>query len=83
MIQHAEPKGSERAATAIRDDILRVTRGRPTQWVMVDDVAHRLGLDEDVAVAAVQRAIARGWFIADGNPPHSVRLAVASRRQAS
>lgn len=75
--------GSERIAVAIRDDVLRVTRGRPTLWVQVDDVAHRLGLDHAVAAAAVQWAIDSGWFVGDGEPPHSVRLRVSSLQQLS
>jgi hypothetical protein len=83
VIRDRRPKGSERAAVAIRADIVRVTRGRPTHWVVVHDIAQRLGLDEEVVEAAVQHAIDLGWFVGDGNPPHSVRLSMASTQQLS
>lgn len=61
----------------MREDVARVTRGRACHWVTVHDIAQRLGLGDDVSEAAVRRAIERGWFVADGDPPHSVRLTVA------
>jgi hypothetical protein len=66
----------DRMARAMHDDVRRVTRGRPCHWVPVHDVAQRLGLADDASDAAVRRAIEHGWFIADGEPPHSVRLSV-------
>lgn len=60
----------------MREDVERLARGRPCHWVPVHDIAQRLGLDVEAGDAAVQRAIKRGWFVADGNPPHSVRLSV-------
>ena len=57
---------------------MRVTRGRPKYWVSVHEIAQRLGLNDDVVDAAVQSAIERGWFVGDGHPPHSVRLAMTS-----
>ncbi len=82
-MDHREYKqGSERAAVAIRDDIVRVTGGRPMRWVTVHDIAHRLGLDDDVVEVAVQRAIDRGWFVGDGDPPHSVRLSTSFGQQS-
>ena len=83
MIQHRRPKGSERAAIAIRDDVVRVTRGRPKCWVSVHEIAQRLGLDDQIVDPAVQFAIDRGWLIGDGYPPHSVRLAVTSMQELS
>lgn len=76
-------KGSERAAIAIHDDVVRVTRGRPMCWVPVHEVARRLGLDDEVAQAAVHLAIESGWFVGDGEPPHSVRLAASRMQQLS
>ncbi|MPZ30895.1 MAG: hypothetical protein GEV13_07835 [Rhodospirillales bacterium] len=61
----------------MREDLVRVTRGRPCHWVTVRDIAQRLGLGDEVGEAAVRRAIEQGWFVADGEPPHSVRLSVA------
>jgi hypothetical protein len=66
----------DRMARAMHDDVMRVTRGRPSHWVTVHDVAQRLGLADDASDAAVRRAIERGWLIADSEPPHSVRLSV-------
>jgi hypothetical protein len=67
---------TDRAASAMHEDVVRVARGRPCHWVTVHDIAQRLGLDDDVSDAAVRRAIERGWFVADSDPPYSVRLTV-------
>jgi hypothetical protein len=67
---------TENAARAMREDVMRVSRGRPCHWVTVHEVAQRLGLDDETTEAAVRRAIKEGWFVADGDPPHSVRLSV-------
>jgi hypothetical protein len=71
------PDQADQAARAMRDDIARVTGGRSVQWVTIHDIAHRLGLDDDVADAAVRQAVEHGWVVADGEPPHSVRLSTA------
>jgi len=67
---------TDRTARAMREDVERLARGRACHWVPVHDIAHRLGLDDEAGDAAVRRAIERGWFVADGDPPHSVRLSV-------
>jgi hypothetical protein len=69
---------ADRAARAMREDVLRVSRGRPCHWVTIHEVAQRLGLDDEAAEAAVRRALEHGWFVADGEPPHSVRLSVVA-----
>jgi hypothetical protein len=74
VIKQRQFKRSERAASVLRDDVLRVTRGQTMRWVAVHDLAHRLGFEDDVMEAAVRSAIERGWFVGDGDPPHSVRL---------
>jgi hypothetical protein len=74
MSEQADP--TDRTARAMREDVERLARGRPCHWVPVHDIAHRLGLDDEARDAAVRRAIERGWFVADGDPPHSVRLSV-------
>jgi hypothetical protein len=74
MIEQADE--TERTARAMRDDVVRVAKGRPCHWVTVHDIAQRLGIGDDVSDAAVRHAIKQGWFVADGNPPHSVRLSV-------
>lgn len=65
---------TDQTAGAMRDDVMRMARGRPCHWVPVHDIAHRLGLDDEATDAAVRRAIEQGWLVADGDPPHSVRL---------
>ena len=67
---------TERTARAMRDDVSRVAKGRPCHWVTVHDIAQRLGVDDDASDAAVRHAIEQGWFVADSDPPHSVRLSV-------
>jgi hypothetical protein len=67
---------TDRAARAMREDVVRVAKGRPCHWVTVHDIAQRLGLDDEVSEAAVRRAIEQGWFVADSDPPYSVRLSV-------
>jgi hypothetical protein len=81
MSQQREFSRAEWAMSAVRDDVLRVTRGRPMHWVVVHDVAQRLGLEDQVITAAVRSAIAKGWFVGDGEPPHSVRLSMSSIQQ--
>jgi hypothetical protein len=71
-------ENADRAACAMREDVIRVSRGRPCHWVTVHEVAQRLGLDDEAAEAAVRRALEQGWFVADGEPPHSVRLSVVA-----
>jgi hypothetical protein len=68
----------ERAARAMREDVMRLSRGRPCHWVTVHEVAQRLGLDDEATGAAVQRAMEHGWLIADGDPPHSIRLSAVA-----
>ncbi|HEX9329416.1 MAG TPA: hypothetical protein VF915_23010 [Reyranella sp.] len=72
------PEEAERAARAMREDVMRVSRGRPCHWVTVHEVAQRVGLDDEITEAAVRCAIEHGWFIADGDPPHSVRLSAVA-----
>ncbi len=67
---------TDRTAKAMREDVVRVAGGRPCHWVAVHDIAQRLGLDDKASAAAVRRAIEQGWLVADGDPPHSVRLSV-------
>jgi hypothetical protein len=67
----------------MRDRIVRVTGGRIMHWVSVHDIAHHLGLDDEVVDAVVRRAIEEGWLIGDNYPPHSVRLAMSSMQQLS
>jgi hypothetical protein len=78
MVMVDRTEEAERAARAMREDVMRVSRGRPCHWVTVHEVAQRLDLDDKASEAAVQCAIEHGWFIADGDPPHSVRLSAVA-----
>jgi hypothetical protein len=69
---------SENAARAMREDVMRVSRGRPCHWVTVHEIAQRLGLGDEATDGAVRRAIEEGWLVADGDPPHSVRLSAVA-----
>ena len=71
MIDRTEE--AERAACAMREDVMRVSRGRPCHWITVHEVASGWAFDDGTSEAAVQRAMEHGWFVADGNPPHSAR----------
>jgi hypothetical protein len=46
--------------------------------VSIHDIAGRLGLTDELAEAAVGQAIEQGWLVADGEPPHSVRLSAVA-----
>jgi hypothetical protein len=69
---------AEGAACAMRKDVTRVKRGLPCHWVTVHEVARRQSLDDAASEAAVQQAIEHGRFIADGHPPHSIRLSAVA-----
>lgn len=62
---------------AMIDDIRRATDGRHMRWVMVDEVARRLKLDDAAMDAAIRQAEAKGLLVAEGKPPHSVCLKAA------
>jgi hypothetical protein len=74
MTEQAEE--TDRTARAMREDVMRVAKGRPCHWVTVHDIAQRLGLDDEASDAAVRHAIDQGWFVPDSEPAHSVRLSV-------
>lgn len=44
------------------------------RWVMVDEVAQRLKLDEAAVDSAIRQAEAKGLLVSEGGPPHSVCL---------
>ncbi|WP_295142905.1 hypothetical protein [uncultured Reyranella sp.] len=62
---------------AMIDEIQRATKGRHMRWVMVDDVARRLNLDDAAVDDAIRQAEAKGLLVAEGKPPHSVCLKAA------
>jgi hypothetical protein len=51
-------------------------------WVTVHDLAAALGFDEETLDAAVQQAMAKGWLIGEGKPPHSVCIASSFSKMA-
>ena len=59
------------------DDIRHATGGRHMRWVMVDEVARRLGLDDAAVDAAIRQAEVKGLLVAEGSPPHSICLKAA------
>jgi hypothetical protein len=67
-----------RTARDMRADVKRVTGARALQWVIIHDIAGRLGLTDELTEAAVRHAIEQGWLVADGEPPHSVRLSAVA-----
>lgn len=67
---------------AMIEDISLATKGRHMRWVMVDEVAQRLRLDQDTVDAAIRLAEAKGLLIAEGTPVHSVCLTDDGRQLA-
>ena len=65
---------------AMIDDIRRATRGRRMRWLMVDEVAQRLRLEQVAVDAAIRQAEAKSLLIAEESPVHSVCLTVDGRR---
>jgi hypothetical protein len=68
-------------ARKLRDEVRAITRSVPMRWVS----AHELGLrhpdlTEDAVDQAVAVAIAKGWMLGEGKPPHSVCLTDAGRQ---
>lgn len=68
------------AVEAMIDDIRRATRGRHMRWVMVDEVAQRLKLDDATVDAAIRQAQVKGLLVTEGIPPHSVCLTDVGRQ---
>lgn len=71
------PRSSASTVAAMIDDIRRATKGRHMRWVMVDEVARRLRLDDAAVDAAIRQAESKGLMMAEGSPPHSVCLKAA------
>ena len=77
----ANPKPPLGLARKLRDDVYRVTAGRPMHWLMVDELWLRHPNTSAATLeAAVALAIAKGWMIGEGMPAHSVCLTDAGRR---
>lgn len=70
-------------ARSLRDDVYRLTDGRPMRWILVHEL-HLRHPDRTLATidAAIALAIAKGWMIGEGAPAHSVCLTDAGRRLA-
>lgn len=68
-------------ARKLRDEVFAITRGAPMRWVSVHELGLRHpDLTEAVIDQAVAIAIAKGWMLGEGKPPHSVTLTEAGRR---
>ena len=76
---HSRLKGSTTVEVMI-EDISLATKGRHMRWVMVDEIAQRLRLDQDAIDAAIRLAEANGLLIAEGTPVHSVCLTDEGRQ---
>jgi hypothetical protein len=66
-------------ADRICDAVKELTAARPSrsyapQWIMVSDIAARLGLDESVVQIAAGEAADRYRLAIEGEPAHSVSL---------
>ncbi len=71
----------EKIARELRDEIYVITRGVPMRWVSVHDLGLRHpDLSEDEIDEALAEAIAKGWMLGEGRPPHSVCLTETGRR---
>jgi len=68
------PHPSLRTISAVLDDVQRTTKGRPKHWVVVNDIASRLHLENEVVEAAARFAVNKGYLVASGTPTHSVSL---------
>lgn len=70
-------------ARKLRDDVFKVTAGRPMRWVMVGELGLR---HPDTALptldAALALAIEKGWMTGEGSPVHIVMLTDEGRRLA-
>lgn len=80
---HADPQTTLGLARMLRDDVYRVTAGRPLRWTMVGELGLR---HPDTAMATLDAALAlaieKGWMTGEGNPVHSVMLTDEGRRLA-
>lgn len=77
------PIKGEKFARKLRDEIHAITRGVPMRWVSVHELSLRHpDLAEEAVDQAVTVAIAKGWMLGEGRPPHSVCLTDAGRQAA-
>lgn len=65
---------SDRLATDVHAAVEGYSRGRQMHWMMVHDLAVRLGVEDNELQPAIRRGIEKGWLI-EGDPPHSICLA--------
>lgn len=74
------PRHRKAGATmaAMIDDIHRATKGRHMRWVMVDEVARCLQLDDAGLDAAIRQAETKGLLVAEGE---SVALGLPEGRR--
>lgn len=71
----------EKTARLLRDEVRAITRGVPMRWVSVQELGlQHPDLSEQALDQAVAVAIAKGWMLGEGKPPHSVALTESGRR---
>ncbi len=68
-------------ARKLRDEVFAITGGVPMRWVSVHELGLRHpDLTESAIDQAIAVAIAKGWMLGEGTPPHSVCLTDLGRR---
>lgn len=78
------PVKGEKAARLLRDEVQAITGGVPMRWVSVYELGLRHpDMSEAVLDQVVGVAIAKGWMLGEGRPPHSVCLTDAGRQGAN
>ena len=72
----------EKRARALCVELAHVT-GRPMQYQMARLIARLAAADYATADTAIAYAVARGWLLTEGEPPHSVCLTDEGRIQSA
>ena len=72
---------NETLARQVVAEVDQVTAGRAARWVTPQQIARRIKVHHSSLTAAVQAAVDSGCLIAEGSPPHSIRLTDAGRSQ--
>jgi hypothetical protein len=74
---------NETLARQVVAEVDQVTAGRAARWVTPQQIARRIKVHHSSLTAAVRAAVDSGWLIAEGSPPHSIRLTDAGRSQTA
>jgi hypothetical protein len=73
----------EKRARALCVELAHVTGNRPTQYQMARLIARLAATDYATADTAIAYAVARGWLLTEGEPPHSLGLTDEGRIQSA